>query len=155
MTTTVDENELRELGFSTAANNVSNDRVLARKLRIAFEHFRLVKPEHLARFNEELKARTLRAAGRNTWGEITEHDTLKFTPIANYDKVPPAAALEAIRHAKGMDCFDSFEVATIASVRTVPDPIVFGIVSGCENKYFVAQWDSDVAIEDILRQGEG
>lgn len=153
--TTTHENDLRELGFTAAAEQVQKDRELARKLRIAFEHFRVVTPAHIERFQSELKTKTQQADGRNQWGEITTHDRLKLTNIASYAAVPPQEALDELRKAKELNCFDTFEVATIESVRVVPDPIVFGVIHGCTNKYFVCQWDEDVKIEDILRPDEG
>lgn len=149
------EAELTELGFDAAAKQLNADREMARKLRIAFEHFRVVEPDHLSRFQAELKQKTLRNDGRNTWGMITEHDTLVFTPIKDYTAIPPKEALDELRKAKTLGCFDAFEVATIQSVRTVPDPIIFGTINGSRNKYYVCQWDNDVKIEDILRPEEG
>lgn len=156
MTTTAPtENDLRELGFDSAASKLSADKELARKLRITFEHFRVVTPEHLGRFQTELKERTTRQDGANQWGAITVYDKLVFTPIKNYKAIPPQEALDELRKAKKLGCFDNFEVATIESVRIVPDPIIFGTINGCPNKYYVCQWDSDVKIEDILRPEEG
>lgn len=154
MTSTL-ENELKELGFDAASQQVQKDRELARKLRTAFEHYRVVEPEHFTRFNSDLKAKTEQKDGKNQWGNITTYDRLKFTPVAQYTAVPPPEVLEALRAAKGHGCFDAFEVATIESVRVVPDPIIFGIITGSANKYFIAQWDNDVKIEDILKEDEG
>ena len=57
-----------------------------------------------------------------------------------------------LEEAKKLDCFDEFEIAYIAEVK---DPILFGIVKGCSTKFYVAQWDDDVRIEDILAPNEG
>lgn len=149
------ESELRELGFTKAADQVQKDRDMARKLRIAFEHFRVVEPSHLERFQSDLKTKTTKSDGSNQWGTITTYDKLVFTPISDYKTVPPKEALDELRKARSHECFDSFEVATIKSVRVVPDPIIFGVINGCQNKYYVCQWDNDVKIEDILRADEG
>jgi len=146
------EAELRDLGFNAAATKVKEDRELARKCRIAFEHFRYVTPENFRRFAEELKGKTW----KNHYVDYSySYDQLVFTKIAAYNKVPPKEALAKVREAKALGCFDDFEVATVQSVRVVPDPIIFGIIRGDENKYFVAQWDDDVKIEQILREDEG
>ena len=147
----VSESDLEELGFTKAATDLKAKRELARKMRIAFEHFRVVTPDAVQRFNEDLckRTRTNRTGGGYTY------QRLKFTPIAQYGEIPPAAALEALRDAKSKDCFDAFEVATIESVTVIPDPILFGVINGCNNKYYVAQWDDDVKIEDILKPDEG
>jgi hypothetical protein len=144
------EAELRELGLTEAANKVKHQRELARKLRIAFEHFRVVTPEQLARFQGELfEKRT-----RGSYGSYS-YQALKFTALEAYPNVPPGEVLQKIREAKTHGCFDRFEVLTLESVEVVPDPVVFGIINGCDNKYFVAQWDDDVKIEQILREDEG
>lgn len=150
--TQVCESDLEELGFTAAANSVKQKRELARKMRIAFEHFRVVTPEHIKDFNEKLYTTSKSKAGQ--FGSYS-YQRLTFTPISQYGEVPPAPALEALRAAKELKCFDSFEVAKIESVTVVPDPILFGCITGCDKKYFVAQWDDDVKIEDILRPDEG
>lgn len=146
----VNEQELRDLGFETAANQCLVKRELARKLRIAFEHFRVVEPEQIARFNQELAKKTNVAT---TYGNT--YQTLRFTKVESYPNVPPVDVLEKLREAKKLNCFDTYEVATIESVVQVPDPVLFGVIAGCQNKYFIAQWDNDVSIEDILRPEEG
>ncbi len=147
------EDELAELGFTAASTKIKSDKTLARKLRIAFEHFRVVEPDKINRFNKELMERTKKNDPVNQYSYI--YDRLAFTPIANYQGVPPAEVLEKIKEAKKLECFDSFEVATIESVQVVPDPIIFGVINGSPNKYFISQWDEDVRIEDILKEDEG
>jgi hypothetical protein len=146
------EAELAELGFVTAAATVKTKRELARKLRIAFEHFRLVTPENFKRFNEELRVKTTKKDDLN-WS--TTFDQLMLTRAEAYGQVPPREVLDKVRQAKELGCFDRFEVATIHSVKVVPDPIIFGVIEGSDNRYFVAQWDDDVKIEDILLPHEG
>ena len=145
------ESDLEELGFTRAAEGLKQKRELARKMRIAFEHFRVVTPEHITQFNQDLRKRS---TSPDSYGAYT-YQKLVFIPIGSYGEIPPAPALEALRAAKSLKCFDSFEVAKIESVKVVPDPILFGVITGCDNKYFIAQWDDDVRIEDILRPDEG
>ncbi len=149
------ETELQESGFTAAAEQLTKEKALAQKLRIAFEHFRVVTPEHIERFNKDLKERTGKDEGKNQYGTIQSYDRLAFALIASYKSVPPREVLSKLREAKALGCFDSFEVATIESVRIVPGPILFGTITGCGNKYFIAQWDDDVKIEQILRENEG
>jgi hypothetical protein len=148
---TADEAELRELGFCAAADKMKKDRETARKLRIAFEHFRVVTPEHVNRFNKELMAKK---SGYDLYGGYT-YQRLAFTPVEIYKGVPPREVLQKMKEAKELGCFDRFEVATLESVTVVPDPVLFGVIDGCDNRYFVAQWDDDVKIEQILREDEG
>lgn len=149
------EATLLKAGFTAAADGIKRKRDLVRKLRIAFEHFRVVAPEHISRFNAELRKRTEIMTGNNSWGNITQYDTLLFTALAEYGTVPPQTVIDDLIKAQELGCFDRFEVCTIQSVQIIPDPIVFGIIEGCDNKYFITQWDNDVSIEDILRPDEG
>jgi hypothetical protein len=149
---TATEAELRELGLTAAADTMKRARELARKLRIAFEHFRIVTPEQLKRFQYELMEQGRK--GRGLYEGYT-YQALKFTALESYPNVPPGDVLEKIRDAKALKCFDRFEVLTLETVEVVPDPVVFGIIDGCDNKYFVAQWEDDVKIEQILREDEG
>lgn len=57
--------------------------------------------------------------------------------------------------AQKLKCFDTFEIAKIEAVEERKDPIVFGCITGCPDKFFIAQWDDDVKIEDILTESEG
>jgi hypothetical protein len=57
--------------------------------------------------------------------------------------------LEKMREAKKCNCFDSFEIAKIESIEVKKDPILFGRVNECGDRFFIAQWDDDVTIEAI------
>jgi len=144
------ECELRELGLTAAADEIKAKRELARKLRIAFEFFRVVTQEQISRFQTELMKRT-----RKGDEFIYTYDKLKFTLLHQYGSVPPAPVLEALRAAQAHECFDFYEVAEIESVKVIPDPILFGRINGSLNRFYIAQWDNDVKIEDILREDEG
>ncbi len=158
--------ELQECGFAAAAKEMELQKGIAtpelrEKLRLAFEFYRVVEPRHIDEFNMSLRKKTrsrVREGGqfRLTWQE------LEFTRIENYRHVPPPEVLVELRKAKGLKWFDYFEVATIGirtEYRTIPtrikDPILFGRIKESENRYFIAQWDDDVKIEDILKEDEG
>lgn len=145
------ESELRELGLHSAAEKIKRARETAAKLRIAFEHFRVVTPEIVSRFQEELWNQ--RYTDPITYGLF--YKSLRFTALELYPEVPPADVLHKIRKAKDLNCFDRFEVLTVEAREVQPDPVVFGIIDGCDNRYYVAQWDDDVKIEQILREDEG
>jgi len=155
MSTTSTATRLEALGFDAAAKDITTRQALVEKLTLAYEHYRFVTPEHIARFQQRLREESTEQVGKNLWGPITQHKQLKFTAIKDYTAVPPTAVLEALEAAIGVGCFDAFEIASIAWVKHVPDPILFGRVQGCEDRFFVAQWDDDVKIEDILQGDEG
>lgn len=134
---------LDELGFKVAAKTISK----ARGLALAYEHYRYVRWEKIMEFNEKLKKQTIHGNEfQQDWQELV------FEDISMYEKVPPAHVLDSLETAKGRKIFDSFDIAYIKEVK---DPILFGIIEGCTDKFFIDQWDSDVSISDILKENEG
>jgi len=67
--------------------------------------------------------------------------------IENYKSIPPSDVLETLREHKERGLFDYF---TIASVRGIPDPLLLGRLNESEDRYFIAQWGSDIALEDVI-----
>jgi len=149
-TQTVDR--LQKLGFKTAGDKVKKAAEKKRKLAIAYEHYRFVKQEKIDAFNAKLRKKTeKRESYTTTW------QTLAFTPVKDYAEVPPEEVLEKMEEAIDKNCFDVFEVAYIETMSQtkVPDPILFGRINGCPDRFFISQWDDDVKIEDILSAKEG
>lgn len=139
---------LEKLGFKVASSKVKELSIKKRKMAIAYEHYRFVRPEKITAFNDKLMKESRRGM---------EYKTLAFTPVEQYEEVPPADVLDKLEVAQALkagDCavFDSFEVAHIVNVK---DPILFGRIKGCSDRFFIAQWDDDVKIEDILKPNEG
>lgn len=172
MIETPTKDRLASLGLRAAAEVMEQSRQIASSglrasLRIAFEHFRVVEPHHLERFQRELKKRTRK--------RVNEYDVaflkLKLTPLSQYPEVPPPEVLDALEKAINLKCFDYFEIATLvhandhqqarlarwrdAMKELAKDPILFGRIKESENLYYIAQWDDDIRIEDILRAEEG
>lgn len=152
-------NELEELGFITASKKVDQEikneaelKELKNKVMLAYERYRFITPKNIERFNGILKKKSIKQLGAQ--GHYS-YETLLFTPISQYDKIPPADVLEKLRSAKKEGLFDEFEVCTIKTVEVRPDPIIFGTIRNCEDKFFIAQWDEDVKIEDIISSVEG
>jgi len=142
---------LKELGLESAANKVNATKEFERRCAIAYEHFRFVTQKNIDDFNTKIKKETFKKHANG----FSRYDTLQFVNLVSYQEVPPVNVLEKLEEAKGKRCFDSFEVAKIQSVEVRPDPILFGRVKGCPDRFFVSQWDSDVRIEDILKENEG
>lgn len=69
------------------------------------------------------------------------------TPIADYEGIPPRHALEALKAAQEKTVFDYF---TIASVNAVQDPLLLGRINGESDRFFIAQWDTDVCLDDLI-----
>ena len=146
---------LEKLGFTQASKDLKVKEELKRKMTIAYEHFRYVRPEKIIVFNEKLKQETIKREGKKGANLYENYDKLAFTPIAQYGTIPPTEVLEKIEQAQKIGCFDEFEIAKIESVKEYKDPIVFGKITGCSDLFFIAQWDNDVKIEDILMPNEG
>lgn len=143
--------KLKELGFQRAAATLEATARFDRAVMIAYEHFRRVSSEQFAAFNEKLRDATFLVDENR----CQHYDQLIFTDIAQYSTVPPADVLESLKEAQKFDIFDYYEIAHIQSVTIKPDPILFGCINGCPDKFFIAQWDNDVKIENILASNEG
>ena len=157
METTTAE-KLKELGFEKAATKLKEKQEFHRKLAIAYDHFRYVRPEKIDQFNASLKEKTLKKEGNpNTRGYKEDWKQLVFTEVSQYEEIPPVNVLDALTEAKKLNCFDYYEIARIQNMQYVfqPDPILFGLINGCPDRFYVAQWDSDVLIEEILNANEG
>lgn len=150
-TTTTIQERLRHLGLNAAAREVMRLSSLAQKCAVAYEHYRFVTQDHIDKFGHALRERTLQQIG----GYQTVWDAVAVVPLQDYAKVPPSSALDALEEAQRLGCFDTFEVAIIQSVRQVKDPILFGRIEGCPDRFFVAQWDLDISIDDLLQGDEG
>lgn len=154
MNAAITVDELKELGLDTAASELCRKAELHRRMTIAIEHYRFVTPEILSRFGNELLEKTKKVSVYGLIGGYT-HDKLVFTPIKQWGKIPPKEVLDALREAKKLNVFNDFEIAHIEAIEVRPDPILFGTITGCPDKFSIAQWDNDVRIEDILRPDEG
>lgn len=140
---------LGKLGFSRASKELSSLMERKRKLALAYEHYRFVTPDKIAKFNAELRAKT----GKNMQDAYNmTYQVLDFVSIENYEHVPPDSVLANLEIAQERKCFDAFEVAYIKNVK---DPLLFGRVNGTPNKFFIDQWDTDISIDDLLKANEG
>lgn len=140
---------LEKLGFKTAGLQLTELLQKKRKLALAYEHYRFVTPEDVAEFNTKLMQKT----GKNMQSiQEMEYKTLAFLPIEQYTNVPPDDVLTSLEVAQERKCFDSYEVAYIKNVK---DPLLFGRVHGTPNRFFIAQWDNDVSIDDLIKENQG
>jgi len=138
------EDRLERLGLKAAAGQVKELKTMERKLTIAHEHYRFVRQEQVDKFNKDLRKKTLKNY---------TYQTLAFTPISDYKKTPPSDVLDKLEEAINLKCFDSFEIASIMEVKE--DPLLFGRINNCPDRFFIAQWDNDVKIEDLIKENEG
>ena len=147
---------LEALGLTNAAKLIKEEIPIRQKLSVAYEHYRYVTQEKLDKFRQRLEQATKVLLGTNNFGQETYRvTTLHCTPLEDYESVPPTHVLDAIEEAQRYQCFARYEVLRLKEETIKPDPILFGVVAGSSDRFFIAQWDHDVAIEDILKDHEG
>lgn len=144
----------------------------AARLAIAYEHYRFVTQDQVAIFNRRLKEQTLKrfqsATGSvhdqpviDSSGTIvgralySKYDVLNFSDWDSYKGTPPGDVMEAASKANDLGIFDVLEVAKVQSEVEYHDPILFGRILGCGDRFFIAQWDNDVKIDDLIGPNEG
>jgi len=64
------------------------------------------------------------------------------------DRIVPDNILEKLEEAKERELFDEFAVLWVEKVK---DPLILGIVYGCEDFFFIAEWGNDVSFEQITK----
>lgn len=130
----------KKLGFKFLGDKIGQIEKSRESMRVAYKSYRYVTQEQIDDFNRKLRKETSYNGGRS-WKELS------FCNIENYDMVPPDEALDKLEVAQEKKVFDYFEVAYI---RNVEDPIIFGRINGCTDRFFIAQWDDDVSIDQIF-----
>lgn len=141
-------------GFTAAAKQARDLIHRKNKLAYAYEHFRYVTKQQFDAFNAELHKKTSRHEG--AYPNLYEcFDTLAIVPVEQYGEIPPPEVLTKIQEVRDAGVFDVLEVAKIESTRVYRDPIVFGRIVGCDDRFFICQWDVDVNINDILGEHGG
>lgn len=148
--------QAKVLGFTAGAAKAELDRDRARRMYAAYTGYEIVEPGHIEAFQERLKARSMKRTGE-VGVNLREHfDTLVFEAPETYkgtgdsSGLPPKEALDAFAAAKDAGMFDTFEVARVESVQVYKDPILFGRIDGCLDRFFIAQWGDDVSLKDLI-----
>lgn len=132
---------LERLGLKTAAKKMGQ----AQKLAMAYEQYMFIDRETIDKFNDKLRKETLREDSR-----AYHFKQLVFIPLEQYSEVPPDAVLDKLESAKATGIFDRFDIAKIQWKEAIKDPLLFGLVDGCTDMFFICQWDDDIALEDLI-----
>lgn len=135
------KDSLFELGFKNASSRLQ----AAEKMSIAYERYMFITPEAIKNFNEKLRKETLRE-DKNAF----RYKQLIFIAIENYSEIPPVHVLEKLKAAMRDECFDAYEICKIDWIEEIKDPILFGTIKNCSDKFYIAQWDDDIKIQDII-----
>jgi len=141
----IDLERLKKVKLNNVAKKIEDFRETKQKMDIAYKHYRYVTPAKIDAFNEALKKETLKEDKR-AW----HYKRLTFTDIEQYDAIPPEPTLQKIEEAIAREWFDNFEICKIEWIKEIKDPIVFGVINGCPDKFFISQWDDDIKIDDIF-----
>lgn len=117
----------------------------AEKMKKAYGKYLFITQNTVDKFNEKLRKDTLIEDKHSN-----SFKRLVFISLEQYSQLPPDNVLAALDSAQKDSCFDSYEIAKIDWIKEVKDPILFGVIEGCSDKFFISQWDDDVKIEDLL-----
>jgi hypothetical protein len=137
----ITKERLEKLGLSKAASEISR----AERLTKAYNDYTVMTQDRIDAFNRKLKEDTIIENGR-----ISQYKQLTFIPLNEYEKVPPTDVLEKLEKAQETKIFDTFEVCKVEWIREVKDPIIFGRIKGCNDRFYIAQWDNDISLTDLV-----
>jgi hypothetical protein len=144
---------LKDLGFKKASTDLEGKQILFNRMNIAYEKYRYIKQDQIDAFNKKLKEETLDETGKAGYNLTEHYDQIVFIKTENYSDIPPTEVLEDMDNAK--EDFDYFEIGKIEGCHEYKDPIAFGRIKGCPDRFYIAQWGDDVKIEDIITENEG
>lgn len=136
-----DTERLKKLGLTGVAKRIDS----AEKLAFAYGNYLFIEQDTVDLFNQKLRKDTLREDK-----DAREFKRLVFLPLGDYQELPPPHVVDALEKATKDDCFDFFEVGKINWIREVKDPILFGRIKGSTDRFFIAQWDDDIRLEDLI-----
>lgn len=146
---------LQKLGLKSAAKTVDVRKGKAKSLVEVYKLYKYLTPEQVTRFQQQLRQRTEKLINH---GKQIRFQALKFTRLADYPEIPPPGVLTALEKAQAQGLFDAYEIATIEEVtenapaKRKPDPVLFGTIIGCLDRFLIAQWGNDVSFEQIERE---
>lgn len=96
-------------------------------------------------------------AEHHNWDGIGGHAVIHIDPLEKYcgnpqvgeakDRIMPDEILEKLEEAKERELFDEFAILWAERVK---DPLLLGIVNGCEDYFFIAEWGDDITFEQIM-----
>lgn len=135
------QKRLLKMGFKRAVSQI--DKI--ERMKAAYEKFTFVTPQHVRTFNEKLRKETIQEDKR-----ARRFKQLVFIDIEKYNAIPPEETLLKIENAQELGIFDRFEIAKIDWKEEIIDPIIFGRINECEDYFFIAQWDDDVKVEELI-----
>lgn len=67
--------------------------------------------------------------------------------IKQLKKLPPDNILNRLAEEKKRNLFDYF---TVARIEELPDPLLLGRIDGVEDRFFIAQWNNDITLDELI-----
>jgi hypothetical protein len=127
---------LKELGFKTVANKAhSLAETRMKENMAALAGYTKITKEDYKKADEGLRARTKGTC------------RLALTDVSDYPAAPPNEVLGEMKKAHQSGIFDKFQ---IIHVQKVPDPILVGRIKNCEDLFFIAEWDKDISLQELV-----
>lgn len=83
------------------------------------------------------------SSSKNTIGRFIFTET----KLSGYSSIPPTYVLKILEEHQNRNIFDYF---TIAKVNSIVDPLLFGRINDCEDRFFICQWGDDIQLDDII-----
>jgi len=129
------KDRLEKLGFKKLSKSFTGKEEIRDKMKIAYKTFPFIEQGKVDSYNKKL---------------VKKNEILRSYRIENYDDgIPDDKVLDSLEKAKELKCFDYYEVMRVEQQK---DPILFGRINGCPDRFYIDQWGSDVRVEDILMQ---
>lgn len=139
---------LDKVGLTAASSAVALRDKRSTDWATAYAHFRFVTPEQVSAFAQRCASEVKRV------GDDTYHKTLTLTALKDYPTIPPKEVLHALEAAQNLHLFDTFTIASITWCQVLPDPILFGQITGCPDYFVIAQWGRDASVEELLGEDD-
>lgn len=82
--------------------------------------------------------------------KLRRDSVITLTPLKDYiGLIPPIQLSKGITAVKS-DLFDKVSVLEYEFVKKLPDPLLVGQIKGCDDLFFIAQWDDDILLDDLI-----
>lgn len=73
---------------------------------------------------------------------------IHIDPLETFSKLMPDEVLDELEKAKGRKLFDKFAVLW---AEKVPDPLLLGVIDGCEDYFYICAWGDDISFDQIVK----
>lgn len=83
----------------------------------------------------------------HVWGHVTWTEI----PLTDYQEIPPAQIVEKVSETNKTGLFDYLTVAKFSyKTEIVKDPLLLGRITNSDIRFFIAQWEDDIHLDDLI-----